>query len=88
MNTGEANYPYLIYTAEQMNANGAEPNDWDKHFKLMADIDMSAYSGTQFNIIGTGTAMLSRAFLTAAVIQSQTSGILLPAEIRSGSSAT
>ncbi len=48
--SGEPNYPYLIYTAEQMNAIGAEPNDWDKHFKLMVDIDLSSYTG--FNIIG------------------------------------
>jgi hypothetical protein len=42
--TGEPNDPYLIYTAEQLNAIGAEPNDWDKHFQLMADIDLSDYS--------------------------------------------
>ena len=41
--TGEPNEPYLIYTAEQMNTIGAEPNDWDKHFKLMADIDLSGF---------------------------------------------
>ena len=52
--TGEPNDPYLIYTPEQMNAIGAEPNDWDKHFKLMADIDLSGYTGTDFNIIGNG----------------------------------
>ncbi len=50
--TGEPNDPYLIYTAEQMNAIGIEPNNWDKHFKLMADIDLSTYTGDQFNIIG------------------------------------
>ncbi len=50
--SGTAENPYLIYTAEQMNAIGAEPNDWDKHFKLMADIDLSVYTGTDFNIIG------------------------------------
>jgi hypothetical protein len=50
--SGESNDPYLIYTAEQMNAIGANRNDWDKHFKLMADIDLSAYTGTYFNIIG------------------------------------
>jgi len=50
--TGEPNNPYLIYTAEQMNEIGANHNDWDKHFKLMADIDLSAYTGTDFNIIG------------------------------------
>jgi len=51
--TGKPNDPYLIYTAEQMNAIGAESNDWDKHFKLMADIDLSGYTGTDFSIIGT-----------------------------------
>jgi hypothetical protein len=49
---GTPNHPYLIYTAEQMNTIGTEPDDWDKHFKLMADIDLSAYGGTDFNIIG------------------------------------
>ncbi|MHC4556930.1 MAG: GLUG motif-containing protein [Planctomycetota bacterium] len=49
---GEPNDPYLIYTAEQMNEIGADANDWDKHFKLMADIDLAAYTGTDFNIIG------------------------------------
>lgn len=39
--TGEPNDPYLVYTAEQTNAIGAEPNDWDKHFKLTADIDLA-----------------------------------------------
>ena len=50
--SGEPNHPYLIYTAEQMNAIGADSNDWDKHFKLMADIDLSGFTGTSFNIIG------------------------------------
>ena len=49
---GDGNYPYLIYDANQMNAIGANPNDWDKHFKLMADIDLGRYTGTSFNIIG------------------------------------
>lgn len=49
---GEPNDPYLIYTAEQMNAIGADANDWDKHFKLIADIDLAQYNGEQFNIIG------------------------------------
>ena len=50
--TGETNDPYLIYDANQMNAIGADQNDWDKHFKLMADIDLSGFAGTSFNIIG------------------------------------
>ena len=51
--TGESNNPYLIYTAEHLNAIGMEPNDWDMHFKLTADIDLSIYTGTDFNIIGS-----------------------------------
>ncbi|MGD8499790.1 MAG: GLUG motif-containing protein [Phycisphaerales bacterium] len=51
--SGTSEDPYLIYTAEQMNTIGTEPNDWDKQFKLMADIDLSSYTGTDFHIIGT-----------------------------------
>ena len=51
--TGEPNDPYLIYTADQINAIGADANDWDKHFKLMADIDLAPYTSTAFNIIGS-----------------------------------
>ncbi len=40
---GEPNNPYLIYTAEHLNEIGAERNDYNKHFKLMADIDLSGY---------------------------------------------
>ncbi len=39
--SGTADDPYQIWTPEQMNALGAEPNDWDKHFKLMANIDLA-----------------------------------------------
>jgi len=50
--TREPNDPYLIYTPEQMNTIGLHEEDWDKHFKLMADIDLREYTGTTFNIIG------------------------------------
>ena len=50
--TGEPNDPYLLYTPEHLNTIGAEPNDWDKHFKLMADLDLSAYENGEFNICG------------------------------------
>ena len=49
---GEPNDPYLIYTAEQLNTIGLLVCDWDKHFRLMADIDLSSFTGTSFNIIG------------------------------------
>ena len=45
--------PFLIYTAEQLNTIGLHPGDMYKHFKLMADIDLGCYTGTQFNLIGT-----------------------------------
>lgn len=54
--SGTAEDPYLIYSAEQMNAIGANPTDWEKHFKLMDDIDLSAFSGSAFNIIGQWVA--------------------------------
>jgi len=44
--------PYQISTAEDMQAIGPNEADWDKHFLLTADIDLSAYTGTEFNIIG------------------------------------
>jgi hypothetical protein len=50
--TGEPNDPYRIFTAEQLNTIGTEPNDCSKHFQLMADIDLSGYSGEQFHVIG------------------------------------
>jgi hypothetical protein len=45
--------PYQIWTAEDMQAIGADANYWDAHFLLMQDIDMGSYTGTEFNIIGT-----------------------------------
>ncbi|MHC4659151.1 MAG: M26 family metallopeptidase [Planctomycetota bacterium] len=44
--------PYLIYDANQLNAIGANSLDWNKHFKLRANIDLSAYTGDSFNLIG------------------------------------
>ena len=51
--TGEPNEPYLIFDANQMNAIGADSNDWDKHFVLINDVNLAEYTGTSFNIIGT-----------------------------------
>ncbi|MHC4745052.1 MAG: hypothetical protein ACYS8Z_24310, partial [Planctomycetota bacterium] len=44
--------PYLIHTAEQFNIIGLFPCEWDKHFKLMADIDLGAFRESTFNVIG------------------------------------
>jgi len=38
--TGEPNDPYQIATAADLIALGNEPNDYDKHFLLTADIDL------------------------------------------------
>jgi hypothetical protein len=50
---GTPENPYLVFTAQQLSAIGTQPGDWDKHFKLMADIDLSGYRGTDFHRIGT-----------------------------------
>jgi len=49
---GTAENPYLIYTAEDMNTIGAHPVDWNKHFKLTADVNLASYTETHFNRIG------------------------------------
>lgn len=51
--SGTAEDPYLIYTADQMNSMGLHPAHWTGHFKLMADIDLSDFTGESFNLIGT-----------------------------------
>jgi len=38
--TGEPNDPYRIATAEELMLLGESPDDYDKHFKLSADIDL------------------------------------------------
>jgi hypothetical protein len=50
--SGTAEFPYLIYDADDMQAIGSDSDYWSSHFKLMSDIDLSAYTGTQFNMIG------------------------------------
>jgi hypothetical protein len=49
---GTETNPFLIYTADELNMIGASPWDWNKHFKLMANIDLSTYKNEDFNIIG------------------------------------
>jgi hypothetical protein len=59
--SGTAEDPYLIYTAEQMNEIGLNKGHWGKHFKLMADIDLSDFDGKHgrpvFNIIGSYSSL-------------------------------
>ena len=57
--TGDPNTPYQIATAAQMNAIGADPNDYDKHFILTTDIDLAPFDGREgrpaFNVIARNT---------------------------------
>jgi hypothetical protein len=50
--SGTPEDPYQIWTAEQMNTIGLHKEDWSKSFILKADIDLSAYTGIQYNRIG------------------------------------
>jgi hypothetical protein len=50
--SGTAEDPYQIASAEDFIALGQFSTDFDKSFILMADLDMSAYSGQQFTVIG------------------------------------
>ena len=60
--TGRADDPYLIYTADQLAMIGIIECDWDKHFKLMGDIDLSGFDGEEgrpaFNIIAPATTIV------------------------------
>ena len=51
--SGTTDDPYLVYTAGQLNTIGLNQEDWDKHFKLMADIDLQAFADSSFHLIGT-----------------------------------
>jgi hypothetical protein len=50
--TGEPNDPYLIATAEDLNDIGNHVEDFNSHFIMVNDINLSEYTETQFNIIG------------------------------------
>ncbi len=62
--TGEPNDPYQIATAEQLIAIGSDPNLLDKHFVLVADIDLDPnLPGRKVfdkAVIGSATLTVSR----------------------------
>jgi len=57
--TGDPCEPYLIADPNHLQAIGTDPNNWDKCFKLTADIDMSCFDGQNgrdaYNIIAPDT---------------------------------
>ncbi|HCO95732.1 MAG TPA: hypothetical protein DIU00_17590 [Phycisphaerales bacterium] len=60
--TGSSDNPYLIYTALHMNTIGLHEDDFDKHFELMADIDLGGLGEKDFNIIGRSPTRFSGVF--------------------------
>ncbi len=50
--SGTADDPYRIETAEQLNTIGLYAQDWDKHFRLAANIDMNDLGPAKVNLIG------------------------------------
>jgi hypothetical protein len=60
--SGDPNDPYLIFDANDMQAIGADSSYWDSHFKLISDIDLSCFTGRQFNIIGDMTTPFTGVF--------------------------
>jgi hypothetical protein len=60
--SGSETDPYIINTPEQMNAIGVNSADWDKCFVQTADINLSAYTGTDFNLIGSSSPRFTGSF--------------------------
>jgi len=52
---GSAGDPFQINTPAQMDEIGRHSEDWGSYFVLTADIDLSGYTGTAFNIIAPNT---------------------------------
>jgi hypothetical protein len=48
---GTPTRPYLIRTVEQLDAIGGLPGEWDKYYRLEADLDLAELTGP-FHIIG------------------------------------
>ena len=44
--------PFLVYTPDELNFIGLFPCEWNRRFRLMADLDLSGFSGVEFNVIG------------------------------------
>jgi len=59
---GTVHQPYLITSARHLAALGTRAQDWDKHFKLMADLDLTAYIPGTFQIVGNSDAPFTGVF--------------------------
>ena len=54
---GTEGYPYLVSTAEQLNSIGLFPCELDKYYRLVNDVNLAAYTSSEFNIIGPFTGV-------------------------------
>ncbi|RPJ38840.1 MAG: hypothetical protein EHM35_03640 [Planctomycetaceae bacterium] len=50
--TGSVDNPYVILTAEDLDLLGSSQGDWNKNFRLGADIDLKDCNETNFHLIG------------------------------------
>ncbi len=50
--TGSADNPYVILTAADLDLLGASQGDWNKSFRLGADVDLKDCNETNFHLIG------------------------------------
>jgi hypothetical protein len=60
--SGTPEDPYLILSPQDMNSIGANSIDWHKNFKLLADINMACFTGTQYKIIGNDSISFTGVF--------------------------
>lgn len=66
---GSFEAPWLICSGTQMNTIGTDSSKWADFYKLMGDIDLSSFTGTSYNIIGTvGTNFTGEFFGNAYTI--------------------
>jgi hypothetical protein len=60
--SGDANDPYQIWDATDVNSLGEDPNYYSAHFKLMADVDMSGFSYAKAVIARDGSPSFTGEF--------------------------
>ncbi len=52
--SGTADEPYQVSSAKDLDTVGRFFCEWDKHFCLTTDIDLSAFAGDSYHVIGAG----------------------------------
>lgn len=59
---GSQGDPFQVNTPAQMDEIGQHSEDWGSYFLLTADINLSEYTGTEFNIIGNNIDQFTGVF--------------------------